>query len=195
MRPIHPAVAVDCLRSYFPGGGVCCTDSGSNEVWTREYIGMKTTCDYLYPGTFGGMGFALPAAVAASIVRPEVKTLAVMGDGGLLMSLMELSTLQERSLNVMVVVLNDSAYGMIWLLQKHKIATHLPNVDFAAVARGFGLKSWRVEDPSHLMDSYAEAFSVKGPALVDVVIDHRQRFPYETLMEEFRRSHPEPGTG
>jgi acetolactate synthase-1/2/3 large subunit len=116
--------------------------------------------------------------------------LAVAGDGGLLMSLMELSTLAEQKSNVVMVVLNDSAYGMMWVLQQRKIASLLHPVNFAKVAEGFGIKAWRVNDPSELSDSYAQAFSMSGPALVDVAIDYKQRFPYETIMEDFRRKYP-----
>lgn len=190
-KPIHPALAVQDLFQYVPDGSVICSDSGSNEVWVREYLGVQKNCDYLYPGTFGGMGFALPAAIASSIVRNDSRVLAVTGDGGLLMSLMELSTLAELEANVVVVVLNDSAFGMMWLLQQRKIASLLPLTNFAKVAEGFGIRSWRVDDSSELKDSYAAAFSAKGPCLVDVAIDYKQRFPYETLMEEFRRKYPE----
>lgn len=189
-KPIHPALAVRNLSQYLQSPGVICSDSGSNEVWVREYVGVQQDCDYLYPGTFGGMGFALPAAIAASLVRPDTRILAVVGDGGLLMSLMELSTLAEQKSKVVIIVLNDSAYGMMWLLQQRKIASLLHPVDFAKIAEGFGIKSWRVDEPSELEDSYAEAFSTKGPAVVDVAIDYKYRFPYETMMEGFRRKYP-----
>lgn len=190
-RPIHPALAVQGIYPHLSGGSVVCADSGGNEVWVREYLAVRIDCDYLYSGTFGGMGFALPAAIAASIVRPEMRIVTVAGDGGLLMSLMELSTLAEQKSNAVVVVLNDSAYGMMWLLEHHKTACLLNPVNFAKVAEGFGIRSWRVEEPSQLKDSYAEAFSATGPALVDVVVDYKQPFPYESIMKGFRRKYPE----
>lgn len=190
-KPIHPAYAIQNLIELLPSSGVVCSDSGSNEVWAREYLGVRKNCEYLYSGSFGGMGFALPAAIAASIVRPDTKVLAVSGDGGFLMSLMELSTLAEQESNVIMVVLNDSAYGMMWLLERRKVASLLNPVSFAEVAKGFGIRSWRVDEPGQLKDIYAEAFSVDGPAIVDVAVDYKQRFPYESILEEFRSRYPE----
>ena len=120
-------------------------------------MGNRRNCEYLYSGTFGGMGFSLPAAIAASLLRPNTRILAVTGDGGLLMSLMELSTLAEQKSNAVIVVMNDSAYGMMWLLQHHKTTSLLNPVNFAKVAEGFGVKSWRVEEPGGV-----EGQSVRG---------------------------------
>ncbi|MGA2462042.1 MAG: thiamine pyrophosphate-binding protein [Candidatus Bathyarchaeia archaeon] len=191
IRPIHPAYAAHSLLQFLPRDGVVCSDSGANEIWVREYLGNRRNCEYLYSGTFGGMGFSLPAAIAASLLRPNTRILAVSGDGGLLMSLMELSTLVEQKSNAVIVVFNDSAYGMMWLLQHHKTTNLLNPVNFAKVAEGFGVKSWRVEEPGKLKDSLSEAFSVRGPALVDVIVDHKQPLPFEPWMERFRQQHPE----
>jgi acetolactate synthase-1/2/3 large subunit len=130
------------------------------------------------------MGFALPAAVAASIVFPDRRAVAVTGDGGFLMACMELSTAMENKTNPVTVIFNDSMYGMIWQLQMRRyggrsrerdVRIHTPN--FAKLAESFGARGIRVEDPSDLSWAYEEAFNSKIPAVVDVVVDYKKPIP------------------
>jgi acetolactate synthase-1/2/3 large subunit len=122
----------------------------------------------------GALGYAMSAAAGAAIGRPEVKTIAVMGDGSFAMTCGELETIVRLKLPVAMVVVSNAAFGWIKAGQKAGFGERYFSVDFgrtdhAAVAAAFGVKSWRVEDPAALRPVLREAVEAAEPTLVDVV--------------------------
>ena len=121
------------------------------------------------------MGFALPAAIATAHIYPERATVCLTGDGGLGMTLAELETASRYSLPLIVVVLNDAALSLIEIKQQPgqggANAVRHSDVDFSAVARGFGLGAKRVGTLAELEAALAEAFAQGGPFLIDAAVD------------------------
>jgi acetolactate synthase-1/2/3 large subunit len=121
------------------------------------------------------MGFALPAAIAATLAEPERPAIAFTGDGGLLMCLAELSTAARLGCNLTVVVLNDATLALIDIKQQRQqrppSGVRTPAVDFAAAARGLGCQAWKVGPGDPLEPALRAAFAHQGPTLVDVTID------------------------
>jgi len=116
----------------------------------------------------------MAAAVGAHFGRPAVKTVAVMGDGSFGMCAGELETLVRYQLPITLVVIRNAVYGWIKAGQKTGYGGRYFSVDFgvtdhAKVAEAFGVKSWKVEDPSNLGAALKEAIAFGGPTLVDVV--------------------------
>ena len=116
----------------------------------------------------------MAAAVGAHFARPQVKTVAVMGDGSFGMCAGELETLVRLKLPVALVVISNSVYGWIKAGQKTGYAKRYFSVDFtptdhARVAEAYGLKAWRVTEPAELAGALKAALAHGGPALVDVV--------------------------
>ncbi len=182
-KPIHPGLAVSLLKKYVEKGSIVTGDIGSNRVWTEAYLTTRVPCRYLGEGAWGAMGFALPATIGAKAVYPERRVVGVCGDGGFLMSCMELSTIAENKMDIVLIVLNDGKWGMNWQFQKLKYGGRLIGVDihapsFAKYAESFGLKGIRVEDPSELPTAYDKAFSSSKGTVVDVVTDHAQPYPF-----------------
>jgi len=92
------------------------------------------------------------------------------------MSIGELATVAQHAVDLKIIVLNDSRYGMIWQLQRQEfggryVSVDLSQVEFARVAQGFGLKGVRIEDRSELPRAYEQILNSKGPGLLDIVID------------------------
>jgi acetolactate synthase-1/2/3 large subunit len=124
------------------------------------------------------MGAGLPAALGAKLVYPDHKVLAVVGDGGFMMNSQELETAVRLKLPVVVLLLNDNAYGFIkWKQQAHgfpDFALDVGNPDFVAYAESYGAKGLRVETADQLVPSLEEAFTAKVPVVVECPIDYSE---------------------
>ena len=120
------------------------------------------------------LGYALAAAIGAHVGKPNVKTVAVMGDGSFGMCAGELETLVRLKLPLTALVISNATYGWIKAGQKAGYGQRYFSVDFgvtdhAAVASAFGIKSWRVTDPSEVHDALKRALASAEPTLVDIV--------------------------
>ena len=122
------------------------------------------------------MGFAVPAAIAAKLERPDEPVIAFVGDGSLGMTLGELETVAREKLPICIVVMNDRGYGNIRQEQIVHFAGRTVGVDFtdvnyAAVARASGLEGVRVDTAEALGEAVQAAFASQRPWLVEALID------------------------
>ena len=173
---LSPPDVIRALRGAAPDDTLLIADAGNVGVWsycwqTRGFGG------YLKPVGFGNMGFALPAAIAATLVDNDRPILALVGDGSLGMTMAELETLGRIGGPVCVVVLNDSGYGNIRQEQEMKYAGRTTGVDYsdtdyATVAAALGVHAERVGDLATLAARAGEALGTsRVPLLLDVPID------------------------
>ena len=130
------------------------------------------------------LGYAAAASMGAHIARPQVKTVAVMGDGSFGMCVGELETVVRLKLPLTFVVIANAVYGWIKAGQKSGFGQRYFSVDFgvtdhAKVAEAFGVKSWRVTQPDELRSTLKSALAFNGPTLVDIVCQplHEARAP------------------
>ena len=123
-------------------------------------------------------GAGLPSAIAAALIHPKRRVLAVCGDGGFMMNSQELETAVRLKLNLVVLVLEDNAYGMIRWKQEvddfPDFGLGFGNPDFVAYANSYGAKGWRVGKTSELATMLEAAFSAGGVHLVVVPIDYSE---------------------
>ena len=170
-EPILPQrVAAELERTLRPGDLVV-SDASLANGWAAVYVEQADPGrTLLSPRGLAGLGFGVPAAIGAAVARPGARVFVLVGDGGLAYAVGEFATIAEHGLPVTIVVLNNSSLG--WIRWYRRLAwgrgherDDFDAVDFAAVARAFGLASARVEHP----DDLAEALTLPGPALVDVV--------------------------
>ena len=119
------------------------------------------------------MGWGLPASLALKLVYPERPVVCVTGDGGYMMTVNALSTAMQYQLQIVCVVFNDNALGMVRHHQAEgrRIASEFIETDNAAVARGFGAFGVQVKDSRDLPDAIHQAQASGLPAVIDVVID------------------------
>src|SRR4029079_5287125 len=127
-------------------------------------------------GNLATMACGLPYAIAAAVAYPEPPVGGFVGDGGLTMLLGELATCVKYKLNVKIVVIKNNALGQIkWeqmvFLGNPEYVCDLQPIDFAAVARGFGVTAFTVDDPAKCGAVLQQALNVPGPALVEAVVD------------------------
>jgi thiamine pyrophosphate-dependent acetolactate synthase large subunit-like protein len=163
------------------------TDCGHNTGLAAQYLHIRGTQRFAVSGTLASMGGGLPYAIAAALAYPGRQVIAVVGDGGLSMSIAELSTCVRYRLPVKVVVINNSSLAQIkWeqlmFLGNQEYGCDLEPVNFAQVAEGFGVRGFRIEDPDACGSVLDEALAWPGPALVDAVVD-----PHEPMLPPLRR--------
>jgi acetolactate synthase-1/2/3 large subunit len=124
------------------------------------------------------MGFALPGAIAASLVYPERRILAIAGDGGFLMNAQEMETARRLNSNIVVMVWEDGGYGLIAWKQDNEFQRHsdlsFGNPDWLALAQAFGWHGQRIAGSAELAPALEAAFAEAGPSLLVVPIDYRE---------------------
>lgn len=166
---------VEAARAEAPEGCRITVDAGAHMLSTLSAWQASRPFDVLKSNGLSTMGYALPAAIAAWLHEPDRPTLAFTGDGGLTMCLAELATAARQGCNITVVVFNDAALSLIDIKQQRqgraRLGVGYAEMDFAAVAEGLGCSAFRVDADGSLRATLAEAFRVKGPAVVDVTLD------------------------
>ena len=173
--PIKPERVVSEIDHLLDGDSILVADPGTPCPYFSAFYTVKGTGRrYFSNRAHGALGYSLAAAIGAHFGRPSVKTVSVMGDGSFGMCVGELETAVRHKLPITFVVIANAVYGWIKAGQKAGYGERYFSVDFgvtdhAKVAEAFGVKSWRVTDPSALGDVLKKAFSFGGPTLVDVV--------------------------
>lgn len=129
---------------------------------------------FLHPAGFVAMGHGLPAALGAKAAFPDRTVVAIAGDGCFLMSGMELATMVQEKLPVIVILVNDSSLTLIKQIQERKyegryLGVDLQNPDFGLFARAFGVRAWRAESDGAFDSALREAVASKEPAIIEVV--------------------------
>jgi acetolactate synthase-1/2/3 large subunit len=160
IKEIHRAVADDTI--------VAC-DAGENRIFMTHFYQTKAPGTFIQPAGVGGMGYAIPAALAAKLVYPQRRVVAVCGDGGFAIGMNGLMTALEENIPIVTVVFNNNALGWVKHGQgERNIACDFANFDHAAIARAMGCHGTRVEDPRQLVPALQEALISDKPAVVDV---------------------------
>jgi pyruvate dehydrogenase (quinone) len=174
--PMKPQRVVRDLDARLADDAVITADCGHNTGLTAQYVQIRKGQAFGVSGTLASMGGGVPYAIAAALAFPGRQVVAVVGDGGLSMSLAELATCVRYRLPVKVVVLNNQSLGQIrWeqmmFLGNPEFGCDLQPIDFARVAEGMGLKAWRIEDPEDCGAALDAALAHDGPALIDAIVD------------------------
>lgn len=170
-----PDNVVDAVAQAAPAGARLAIDAGAHMFSAMTRWPASSPYDVLKSNGLSSMGYALPAAVAGWLEQPERHAIALTGDGGMMMSLAELSTAARLGAALTVIVLNDAALSLIDIKQQRQqrasLGVRYPRADFASAARGMGCTAWTVEPQESLQAALSAAFSTQGPTLVDVTLD------------------------
>lgn len=184
---IAPSQLVDAAIANLPANSRITIDAGAHMLPVLHLWQMAEPNLSLISRGLSTMGFALPAAIAASLADPGRTTVAFTGDGGLMMCLGELGTAVQSGAKPIVVVFNDSSLTLIGEKQKRRnlvsAGVDFSPADFAQAAAAFGWSSVRVDTLADLADAFTFALSATGPALIDVLINPDQ---YEAQISAIR---------
>jgi acetolactate synthase-1/2/3 large subunit len=150
-------------------------DAGAHMFSCMALWRAQRQADVLISNGLSTMAFSLPAAIAMSLETPERPVIAFTGDGGLMMCAGELSTAAQHAARLCIVVFNDSGLSLIAIKQQQRQlqrkGVDWPGVDFAAVARGFGLSGYSAATPDEYRAALGVALQTAGPSLIDVKVD------------------------
>ncbi len=198
-RPETPDSGVDLgeafavIQELLPPDRICTYGAGNATLWGHRYVSHHGPGSLVGPRN-GAMGLGVPAAVAASLIHPERQTMAVCGDGDLLMNGQELAVAVAQQTNPLVVVVDNGRYGTIVLHQEREYpgrvsGTDLVNPDFAATMRSFGGHGERVEETSEVRGAVERALASGTASLIHLIVD-RQTTPPSTAetAEEVERA-------
>jgi len=173
--PIKPERLVEDLHAVLPPDAIVVADPGTPCPYFSAYYDWTVTGRHFISNrAHGALGYSMSAGFGAQLARPDARVVSVMGDGSFGFTCGEMETIVRERVPLMMVVVSNGVYGWIKAGQRSGFDRRYFSVDFtrtdhAAVAAAFGVKSWRVDDPSKLRETLARAAAAGEPTLVDVI--------------------------
>jgi acetolactate synthase-1/2/3 large subunit len=169
----YPYVAA--LRDGLPRDGVIVQDMTMMSYRMNDAFPAFHPRSYLFPSSYGTLGFSVPAAIGAKIGRPDTPVVAVVGDGGFQFTMQELATAIQFEVSLPIVIFNDSTYTAVEQAMKYEfsgrtMATDLINPDYVKLADAYGIPGARADSPSAMATAVQNAFERRGPSIIDVPI-------------------------
>ena len=161
-----------------PSNGIIALDNGVYKIWfARNYPGnMPNTV--LLDNALATMGAGLPSAMASAMLYPDRKVIAICGDGGFMMNSQEMETAVRLKLNMVVLILNDSSYGMIRWKQANMgfndWGLEFGNPDFVKYAESYGAVGHRVDSAESLKSIIDKSLNTPGVHLIDCPVDYSE---------------------
>lgn len=176
--PLIPQRIVHDVRQVMPEDGIIALDNGMYKLWFARNYPAYDNNTVLLDNALASMGAGLPSAMMAAMLYPRQKVMAVCGDGGFMMNSQELETAVRLQLNLVVLIINDSAYGMIkWKQAQEGFAEFgldYRNPDFVQYAESYGAAGHRVTRTEDLKPVLESALAAGGVHLVDVPVDYSE---------------------
>ncbi len=174
--PMLPQRVVQILREEMPDDGIIALDNGMYKLWfARNYKAYQRNT-LLLDNALASMGAGLPAAMLAKLINPDKRVVAVCGDGGFMMNSQEMETAVRLRLNITIIIINDSGYGMIkWKqdgLELEDYGLNFTNPDFVKYAESYGAKGHRPKSDVEFQKILAHCDQNEGVHLIDLAIDY-----------------------
>ena len=184
--PLTPQEVVYQVRSVLSHEDIVTLDNGIYKLWFSRLYRTYKPNTFLLDNALATMGAGLPAAIAAKMVCPDRKVLAVVGDGGFMMNSREIETALRCNTPLVVLILNDNAYGFIKWEQQAKgfpdFGLDYGNPDFVKYAESYGAAGMKVGKDDSLSEALRKAFSLDTVVLIECPIDYSGN--YETFSRE-----------
>ena len=176
--PIYPQRLVADVRKVMPEDGIIALDNGVYKIWFARNYRANAPNTVLLDNALATMGAGLPSAMAARLVYPRRKVMAICVDGGFMMNSQELETAVRMKMQLVVLVLRDDAYGMIkWKQANMGLANYgldYGNPDFVKYAESYGAHGYRVEGSSELLELMTKCHNTEGVHLIEVPVDYSE---------------------
>ncbi|MBS0967098.1 acetolactate synthase AlsS [Acetobacter okinawensis] len=173
---VHPLQIVRELEQFVTPDMTLCLDMGTFHIWLARYLLSFRARQVLISNGQQTMGVGLPWGIAASLVNPSQKVVSISGDGGFMMSSMELETAVRLKCNLIHMVWIDQAYNMVEIQEQKKYGrgsgVHFGPIDFAKYAEACGAKGITATTEDGVRQALREAMDVEGPVVIAVPVDY-----------------------
>lgn len=167
----------DCRQVMGPDD-ILLSDVGAHKMWIARHYQCHEPNTCLIPNGFCSMGFSLPGAISAALVYPDRRIMSIAGDGAYLMNVQEMETAKRLNVNIVTMIWEDHAYGLIEWKQQNEFGTHTDlsfnNPDWLKLADAFDWHGHKVENSKDLVATLEKAFEEQGPSLIVIPIDYRE---------------------
>jgi len=174
--PILPQRLVHIIREELPEDGVVTLDNGVYKIWFARNYECYQPNTLLLDNALATMGAGLPSAMLAKLINPDKKVISVCGDGGFMMNSQEIETAVRLNLNIVVIILNDSGYGMIKWKQEgmgfDNFGLDYKNPDFVKYAESYGAIGHRPTSDENFKEVLANCLSMEGVHIIDLAVDY-----------------------
>lgn len=173
---ITPRALLMSLRKMVEPQQIVSTEVGQNQMWAALHWQVKFPGTFLSSGGLGTMGYGLPAAIGAAFALLDRPVLCISGDGSFLMNVQELETCVRYNLPVKLIVINNSSLGMVrqwqelFWSERYSATNEAPSRSLVEIARGFGVKGYRIERSHEISSTLQMALSQEGPTLVECIV-------------------------
>ena len=186
--PIKPQKIICDLRKVLKPDDVVISDVGAHKMWVARMFQAERPNTCIISNGFASMGIGVPGAIAAKMVNPNVTALTVTGDAGFMMNSQEIETALRMKVAIVILIWNDSEYGLIKWHQMRKLGrpSHIEftNPDFVKYAESFGAKGYRVSSADELVPTLEKAIADDTVVIVDCPVDYSENMK---LTEELSR--------
>ncbi|HLG80489.1 MAG TPA: acetolactate synthase large subunit [Bradyrhizobium sp.] len=193
--PPTPQRIVHDVRQVMPENGIVALDNGMYKIWFARNYRTRVANTLLLDNALATMGAGLPSAMMAAMLYPDRRVLAICGDGGFMMNSQEMETADRLRLNLVVLILQDNAYGMIrWkqaVDQFPDFGLSFGNPDFVLYAKAYGATGHRIESIDSFVPTLDTAFKSGGVHLITIPIDYSENV--RVLVDELRARKSERG--
>jgi len=174
--PMKPQRIINDIQKALDDDDVLVCDVGAHKMWIARHYNCRKVNTTIISNGFASMGIAVPGAVAAKLVRPDHKVLAVTGDGGFMMNCQELETAQRIGAPFVTLIMNDESYGLIKWKQMEQFNRYghvdFTNPDFKMLAESMHCIGYRIEKAGDLLPTLNEAFRQTVPVVIDCRVDY-----------------------
>ncbi|NQV38255.1 MAG: acetolactate synthase large subunit [Candidatus Marinimicrobia bacterium] len=174
--PILPQRLVHIIREELTDDGIVTLDNGVYKIWFARNYKCYQHNTLLLDNALATMGAGLPSAILAKLINPDKKVISVCGDGGFMMNSQELETAVRLGLNLVVIILNDSAYGMIKWKQEgmgfDNFGLDYKNPDFVKYAKSYGAKGYRPKSDEDFRKILTKCLHKDGVHVIDLAVDY-----------------------
>jgi len=176
--PIKPQKILWDLRQVLAPEDIVISDVGAHKMWIGRMFQAETPNSCIISNGFAAMGIALPGAIAAKLAYPDRKAVAVCGDAGFMMNNQEIDTALRLGLDIVILIFNDSKYGLIeWHQLRHfdrATGISFRNPDFVMLAESFGAKGYRVSSAEDFIPTMQKALGDGTVSIVDCPVDYAE---------------------
>ena len=176
-KAVNPAVFIGLLSQDMADRSVYVADVGQNQIWSCRNVNVRDGGRFFTSGGMGTMGYAIPCAIGSKMADKSRQVVAVCGDGGFQMAMMEFATMKEEGVDIKVVVLRNNYLGLVREYQHYSLNDRYEMVKLGSypkldeLSKAYDIAYFRLENMEGIDERIQEFLGNEGPALMEVIVD------------------------